>query len=72
MKELRSGPINDFMTDNGKIMPDGSLVREMYLFEVKEPSESKGEWDLYKLVHAIPGQEAFRRSHGNECPLVNK
>jgi branched-chain amino acid transport system substrate-binding protein len=72
MKELRSGPINDFMTKNGEIMPDGSLVREMYLFEVKKPSESKGEWDLYKLVRAIPGPEAFKRPHGNECPLVNK
>jgi branched-chain amino acid transport system substrate-binding protein len=72
MKELRSGPINDFMTNNGEIMPDGSLVREMFLFEVKAPSESKGEWDLYKLVRAIPGPEAFKRPHGNQCPLVNK
>jgi branched-chain amino acid transport system substrate-binding protein len=72
MKELRSGPINDFMTNNGEIMPDGSLVREMYLFEVTKPSESKGEWDLYKLVRAIPGPEAFKRPHGNACPLVNK
>jgi branched-chain amino acid transport system substrate-binding protein len=53
-------------------MPDGSLVRGMYLFEVKKPLESKGEWDLYKLVRAIPGPEAFRRPRGNECPLVNK
>jgi branched-chain amino acid transport system substrate-binding protein len=42
----------------------------MYLFEVKKPEESKGEWDLYKLIRTIPGEEAFKRPGGNECPLV--
>jgi branched-chain amino acid transport system substrate-binding protein len=70
MKQLKSQPINDFMTKNGHIKEDGTLVRDMYLFEVKKPEESKGEWDLYKLVRAIPGEEAYRRPGGNECPLV--
>jgi branched-chain amino acid transport system substrate-binding protein len=72
MKQLHSHPINDFMTKNGHIEPDGSLVREMYLFEAKQPSESKGEWDLYKLVRSIPGPVAFKRPHGEECPLVKR
>jgi branched-chain amino acid transport system substrate-binding protein len=70
MKELRSHPINDFMTKNGHIKEDGTLVRDMYLFEVKKPEESKGEWDLYKLIRTIPGEEAYKRPGGNECPLV--
>jgi branched-chain amino acid transport system substrate-binding protein len=70
MKELRAHPINDFMTKNGHIQPDGSLVRDMYLYEVKKPSESKGEWDLYKFIQEIPGAVAFKRPRGNECPLV--
>ncbi len=70
MKQLRSHPINDFMTKDGHIQPDGSLIRDMYLFEVKEPSESNGEWDLYKLVGTIPGADAFKRPGGNACPLV--
>ena len=70
MKQLRSHPINDFMTSNGHIQPDGSLVRDMYLFEVKKPSESTGEWDLYKLVRTIPGAIAFKRPVSNACPLV--
>jgi branched-chain amino acid transport system substrate-binding protein len=70
MKELKSHPINDFMTKNGHIKEDGTLVRDMYLFEVKKPEESKGEWDLYKLVRTIPGEEAFKRRGGNACPLV--
>jgi branched-chain amino acid transport system substrate-binding protein len=70
MKELKSHPINDFMTKNGHIKEDGTLVRDMYLFEVKKPEESKGEWDLYKLIRTIPGEEAYKRPGGNECPLV--
>jgi branched-chain amino acid transport system substrate-binding protein len=70
MEQLRSHPVNDFMTKNGHIQPDGSLVRDMYLFEVKKPSESNGEWDLYKPVGTIPGAVAFRRPGGNACPLV--
>ena len=31
----------------------------MYLFEVKTPDESTGEWDLYKEVSSITGEEAF-------------
>jgi branched-chain amino acid transport system substrate-binding protein len=70
MKQLKSHPINDFMTKNGHIKEDGTLVRDMYLFEVKKPEESKGEWDLYKLIRTIPGEEAYKRPGGNECPLV--
>jgi branched-chain amino acid transport system substrate-binding protein len=70
MKQLKSHPINDFMTKNGKIKDDGTLVRDMYLFEVKKPEESKGEWDLYKPVRTIPGEDAYKRPGGNACPLV--
>jgi branched-chain amino acid transport system substrate-binding protein len=67
--KMRATPVNDFMTKNGKILPDGSLVRDMYLFEVKKPSESKGPWDYYKQISVIPGEEAFRRPGPNPCPL---
>ena len=70
MKELKSKPINDFVIRNGHIQEDGSLVHDMYLYEVKKPSESKGPWDLYKLIATIPGAEAYKRPRGNECPLV--
>jgi branched-chain amino acid transport system substrate-binding protein len=70
VKELKSKPINDFLIRNGHLQDDGMLVHDMYLYEVKKPSESKGEWDLYKLIATIPGAEAYKRPHGNECPLV--
>lgn len=70
VKKLKETPINSFMTKNGKIREDGRLVRDMYLFEVKKPDESKGPWDYYKLISTIPGEEAYKRPNGNECPLV--
>jgi branched-chain amino acid transport system substrate-binding protein len=42
----------------------------MYLFQVKKPEESKGEWDLYKLVETIPAAQAFRPMSDGGCPLV--
>jgi branched-chain amino acid transport system substrate-binding protein len=70
VKEIKSKPVNDFIIRNGHFQEDGMLVHDMYLYEVKKPSESKGEWDLYKLIATIPGAEAYKRPNGNECPLV--
>jgi len=70
VKQMKATPVNDFMTKNGKIREDGRLVRDMYLFEVKAPSESKGSWDYYKQIAVIPGEEAFKLPGPNECPLV--
>jgi branched-chain amino acid transport system substrate-binding protein len=70
VKQMKATPVNDFMTKNGKIREDGTLVRDMYLFEVKKPSESKGPWDYYKQISVIPGEEAFKLPGPNQCPLV--
>ena len=70
MEQMRATPINDFMTHDGKLRVDGRVLRDMYLFQVKKPEESKGEWDLYKLVEKIPAAEAFRPLNEGNCPLV--
>jgi branched-chain amino acid transport system substrate-binding protein len=70
MAQMRATPINDFFAKGGKIRIDGRMVHDMYLFEVKKPEESKGEWDLYKLLATVPGDEAFRPLDKGGCPLV--
>jgi branched-chain amino acid transport system substrate-binding protein len=70
MAQMRATPINDFFAKNGKIRIDGRMVHDMYLFEVKKPEESKGEWDLYKLLATVPGDEAFRPLDKGGCALV--
>ena len=72
MAKMRETPINDFMTKNGTLRIDGRVVRDMYLFEVKKPEESKGPWDFYKLVQTVPGADATRPLDQGNCPLVKK
>ncbi|HWZ09174.1 MAG TPA: ABC transporter substrate-binding protein [Bradyrhizobium sp.] len=72
MKIMKETPINDMFAKNGRIREDGRMVHDMYLFEVKKPSESKGRWDDYKLVATIPAKEAFQPLELSRCPLVKK
>jgi branched-chain amino acid transport system substrate-binding protein len=70
--KMRELPVNDFMTKNGKIREDGRLVRDMYLFRVKAPKESKYKFDYYQYLATIPGEEAFKPQEGGGCPLLAK
>ncbi|MFG1301596.1 ABC transporter substrate-binding protein [Xanthobacter sp. V3C-3] len=70
MAKLREAPIEDFFARNAYLRKDGRLVHDMYLVEVKAPSESKGPWDYYKVLRTIPGKEAFRPVEESACPLV--
>src|SRR6202011_2077781 len=54
MKIMKDTPINDVFATQGRIREDGRMVHDMYLFEVKKPSESRGRWDDYKLLATIP------------------
>jgi branched-chain amino acid transport system substrate-binding protein len=72
IKVMKETPINDMFAKNGRIREDGRMVHDMYLFEVKKPSESKGRWDDYKLLATVPGNEAFQSLEASRCPLVKK
>jgi branched-chain amino acid transport system substrate-binding protein len=69
---MRDMPVNDFMTKNGRIREDGRLVRDMYLFRVKSPEQSKYKFDYYELLATIPGEEAFRPMEQGGCPLLKQ
>jgi len=70
--QMKATHIHDFFTKDGYIRDDGRMVHEMHLFELKKPSESKGEWDLYKLIATVPGDEAFRPLDKGGCPLIKQ
>lgn len=57
-KTMRELPVNDFMTKDARIRGDGWVLRDLYLFQVKTPAESKGPWDYYRLIRAIPAADA--------------
>jgi branched-chain amino acid transport system substrate-binding protein len=70
--KMKATPINDFFARNGRIREDGRMVHDMYLVQVKTPAESKGEWDVYKILATIPGDQAYRPLAEGGCPLVKK
>lgn len=72
MGKMREIPVNDFFAKNGHIRIDGRMVHDMYVYQVKTPLESKGDWDYYKLLQVIPGEQAFRPLKDSKCPLVKK
>jgi branched-chain amino acid transport system substrate-binding protein len=72
MKIMKETPINDAFAKGGRIREDGRMVHDMFLVEVKKPSESKGRFDYYKLVSVVPGDEAFQPLSESRCPLVKK
>ena len=72
MAWMKKTPVNDFFAKNATIRADGRLVKDMYLFQVKKPEESKYYWDYYNLKATIPAAEAFQPLALSKCPLVKK
>jgi len=70
--KMKSIPTDDPLFGKGEIEPNGRTIHSAYLFEVKKPSESKGPWDLYKLVGTVPGDQAFTPLDKSTCPLLKK
>ena len=59
MEEVHKMKINDVFVTDGVIRPDGLLEHDMYIAQVKTPAESKREWDYYKIIKTMKGEEAF-------------
>jgi branched-chain amino acid transport system substrate-binding protein len=67
MKRL---PTEDDCFGQASIRADGRFLCPTYLFQVKSPAQSKGEWDVYNVVATTPGASAFRPASEHACPLV--
>jgi branched-chain amino acid transport system substrate-binding protein len=72
MAWLRKNKHSDMFGKNMTLREDGRLVHDMYLFQVKKPSESKGEWDYYNVRQTIPADQAFQPLTLSRCPLIKK
>ena len=69
MAKMKATKVNDFFAKNGVIRGDGQMVHDMYLMQVKKPSESQHEWDYYKVLQTIPGDQAFTIQAESKCTL---
>jgi branched-chain amino acid transport system substrate-binding protein len=72
MAKMKSTPINDMFAKDGKIRENGLMVHEMYLMQVKKPSESKYPWDYWHVRAIVPGEEAYLPLAKSTCPLLKK
>ncbi|WP_432239546.1 ABC transporter substrate-binding protein [Herbaspirillum robiniae] len=69
MAQLKRQKLDDVYVKDGVIRPDGRMVHDMYLLQVKAPSESKYPWDYFKVVQTIPGEQAFTTKAESLCKL---
>ena len=72
MDYMKKTPINDFFAKNGRIQPNGRMIHDMYLAQVKKPDEAKYPWDYYTIKATIPADQAFTPLKDSTCPLVKK
>ncbi len=70
VERMKAMPTDDPLFGKGTVRKDGRKIHDMYLFEVKKPSESKAPWDYYKLRATIPAAEAFRPLADGKCPIA--
>jgi branched-chain amino acid transport system substrate-binding protein len=69
MAQMKKTKINDMFTKGGEIRPDGRMVHDMYLMQVKKPSESKAPWDYYNVIATVPGAQAYLTKAESKCSL---
>lgn len=72
MAKMHTLPIADEVVRNARLREDGRMVHDFYVFQVKKPAASAGEWDYYDLLATIPGDQAFRSLADGKCPALRK
>jgi branched-chain amino acid transport system substrate-binding protein len=70
MAKMKEMPTDDPLFGKGVVRQDGRKIHDSYLFRVKTPDKSQGEWDLYETVATIPADKAFRPLADGGCELV--
>jgi len=70
MKQMQAERVHDFFAADGYIRADRKMIHDMYLLQVKKPGESKGGWDLYKVLQTLPGEKVNRPLSESQCPLA--
>jgi len=72
MKWMKSNKVNDFFAKDGYVREDGRMIHDMYLMQVKKPSESKKPWDYYNIVETLPGDKVYASLEESTCKFIKK
>lgn len=68
--QMKAMPTDDEAFGPGLVRADGRKLSPMYLFQVKAPGESKGPWDVAKVLVKVDAGEAWRPLAEGGCPLI--
>ena len=68
--QMKKMPTDDDAFGPGRIREDGRALHPVYLFQTKTKAESKGGWDLVKIIATTPAEEAFRPLSEGHCSLI--
>ncbi|MBW4091265.1 MAG: ABC transporter substrate-binding protein [Proteobacteria bacterium] len=68
--KMRAMKVNDFYNKDVSIEPNGRVLNNMYLWEVKAPTPGQAKWDFYKHLATTPGKDAFQPLAETGCPLL--
>lgn len=69
-QKLKEMSVDDDVYSGGKMLANGRMVHDLYLFEVKSPEESKRPFDYYKLLATVPGAKAYPTAAQSGCPYT--
>ena len=67
---MKAMPTDDDCFGPGRIREDGRALHPCYLLEAKQPSESKQQWDVARVLATTPMDGAFRPLNEGGCPLA--
>ncbi len=70
--QMKRRDIHDVFTRNGKIRADHKMIHDVYMLEVKKPSESKEPWDYYHVKGKIAGSDVAQPLSASKCEMVKK
>ena len=69
LAHMRKTKVNDVFAKGGYIRPDGRMVHDMYLMQVKSPDKSTEPWDYYNIVETFKGEAAWTTRAESKCAL---
>lgn len=67
--QMKKNPINDMYLKQATIRPDGRVMYDMFLMQVKTPGESKYPWDYLKVIERVPAEQAFTSKSESKCAI---
>ncbi|CAN5724538.1 ABC transporter substrate-binding protein [soil metagenome] len=67
---MRAQPITTPFWTNSSIRPNGRVVYDLSVMQIKTPAQSKGKFDVADVVDKLAGDQVFRPLAQTECKFV--